>query len=112
MDAVANIPELFEGILDLLRLLDLVVASRVNRTFHNFITKSSKKLRRKLFRLSTKSATSEDDMDRWGVISRFMSCQDDYYQITWRSFADGGGENCKVGLMRVRQAVSGSLVKA
>lgn len=41
MDAVANIHELFEDILDLLPFLDLVIASRVNRTFHDFITKFS-----------------------------------------------------------------------
>lgn len=70
-------PELFETILDFLPFLDLVMTSGVNRAFHNFITTSSPKLRRKLFLLAVKDPNSqEDDVDKWGIIGRRKLCQE------------------------------------
>lgn len=78
VDALLNVPELFEEVLAQLPFLDLVIATGVNTAFRKF-TFSSQRLKRKLFLLPTKphgSRKQRKHLDTNGIYGAFMSFGD------------------------------------
>jgi hypothetical protein len=65
MDAVLNTAELLEAMLEQLPFRDLVLATRVNHRFRDFIN-GSKKLKRKLFIIPV--ASTKHKLNKYGVI--------------------------------------------